>query len=372
MLSSRYATGLAYDPQLWSGRYDFAPQNALADAYQPAPAPAPTPAPRAPTAAPSLTTGTGALSGNYFADMPDGGGDGGGARGNADFGSTAQGGITGLGPNPGSLDRSFGQSNYGTLGALAGTALGIGLGVPGLGLAGGALGTFADVRGLNSDLAMMGLEPGVQFGQALANNMSFGMLGTSATDQFGNIMGFDALAEAPLSAFSSRATAPMSEVSAGNFGDFGGFSTAAGQAAAQAASDAVASGFGPESGGWGAPSGDPGGAPSGAPGGDGTSGHSGGGDGVGGAGGDAGGDGSGWMMGGYTGGGADGMVNPYEPAGTVHEGEVVIPAHQVARYGLEPLMALVRGDMPVNALAGMMRAPAPTSANALLSQIRYG
>ena len=78
------------------------------------------------------------------------------------------------------------------------------------------------------------------------------------------------------------------------------------------------------------------------------------------------------MMGGYTGGGADGMVNPYEPAGTVHEGEVVIPAHQVERYGLEPLMALVRGDMPVNALAGMMRGPAPTSANALLSQIRFG
>ena len=56
----------------------------------------------------------------------------------------------------------------------------------------------------------------------------------------------------------------------------------------------------------------------------------------------------------------------------MHEGEVVIPAHQVARYGLDPLMALARGDMPVNALAGMMRGPKPTSANALLSQIRYG
>lgn len=372
MLSSRYATGLGYNPQLFAGRYNFAPQNALADAYQPAPAPAPAPA--APAAAPSLTTGTGALSGNYFAGMPDGGGDGGGSRGNADIGSTAQGGVTGLGPNPGSLDRGFGQSNYGTLGALAGTALGIGFGVPGLGLAGGALGTFADVRGLNSDLAMMGLQPNVEFAPALANNFSFGMLGTSATDQFGNIMGFDALAEAPLSAFSSRGVAPTSEVSAGNFGDFGGFSSAEGQAAAQAASDAVAAGFGPESGGWGAPSGDMSSvstdtstssadtsSPDSSSNSDSSDGSSGG----------DGGDG-GYYRGGFTGFGDDGMLNPYEPAGTVHEGEVVIPAHQVQRYGLEPLMALVRGDMPVNALAGMMRGPKPTSANALLSQIRYG
>lgn len=404
MLSSRYATGLAYDPQLWSGRYDFAPQNALADAYQPAPAPAPTPAPRAPASAPSLTTGTGALSGNYFADMPDGGGDGGGSRGNADIGSTAQGGITGLGPNPGSLDRSFGQSNYGTLGALAGTALGIGFGVPGLGLAGGALGTFADVRGLNSDLAMMGLEPGVQFGQALANNMSFGMLGTSATDQFGNIMGFDALAEAPLSAYAQTGgtSAPsgppgMSEAEAmaagmqspsfgtgsygfgtdpsvGGSGNFGAMSAQERGESVGPPDSGAPSGPGPGSPGgpgahggqsdgvgegWGDPGsfGDPGGAP---------------GDSPGGSPGDSGSGGDGYYRGGFTGYGDDGMLNPYEPAGTVHEGEVVIPAHQVERYGLEPLMALVRGDMPVNALAGMMRGPKPTSANALLSQIRFG
>jgi hypothetical protein len=66
---------------------------------------------------------------------------------------------------------------------------------------------------------------------------------------------------------------------------------------------------------------------------------------------DAGGDGDGYMVGGYTGAGADGIVNPAEPAGTVHEGEVVIPAHKVAKYGVEPLMHLAgpgakMGSMP--------------------------
>lgn len=53
-----------------------------------------------------------------------------------------------------------------------------------------------------------------------------------------------------------------------------------------------------------------------------------------------GGDGDGWMQGGYTGAGDDGVVQPDQPAGTVHEGEVVIPAQQVAQHGVEPLMAL--------------------------------
>ena len=53
-----------------------------------------------------------------------------------------------------------------------------------------------------------------------------------------------------------------------------------------------------------------------------------------------GGDGDGWMVGGYTGAGPDGVVQPDQPAGTVHEGEVVIPAQQVQQHGVEPLMAL--------------------------------
>lgn len=60
----------------------------------------------------------------------------------------------------------------------------------------------------------------------------------------------------------------------------------------------------------------------------------------GGFGGDFGGDFGGWQRGGYTGAGSDGVVQPGQPAGTVHEGEVVIPAHQVQQHGLGPLMAL--------------------------------
>jgi hypothetical protein len=36
-----------------------------------------------------------------------------------------------------------------------------------------------------------------------------------------------------------------------------------------------------------------------------------------------------FMSGGYTGAGHDGVVQPWRPAGIVHEGEVVIPAHKV-------------------------------------------
>ena len=127
----------------------------------------------------------------------------GGGTGYGPLGSTSENVISGLGPAPGSLDRSFGQSNYATLGALAGSALGAAAGLPGAGLALGALGTLADVRGLNADLAAMGLPQDISFPSALASNMTFGLAGTPASAQFGNIMGFDALAEAPLSAFSS-------------------------------------------------------------------------------------------------------------------------------------------------------------------------
>lgn len=61
-----------------------------------------------------------------------------------------------------------------------------------------------------------------------------------------------------------------------------------------------------------------------------------------------------WQKGGYTGPGADGVVQPSNPAGTVHEGEVVIPAHQVQRYGLDPLMLLARGQVPVSRLSSLL------------------
>jgi hypothetical protein len=57
-----------------------------------------------------------------------------------------------------------------------------------------------------------------------------------------------------------------------------------------------------------------------------------------------------FMQGGYTGPG-----DPAEPAGVVHRNEVVIPAHQVARYGLDPLLMLARGQVPPSRLAAMAR-----------------
>lgn len=60
--------------------------------------------------------------------------------------------------------------------------------------------------------------------------------------------------------------------------------------------------------------------------------------------------GVGWMRGGYTGpGGAA------EPAGTVHKGEVVIPSSQVARYGLDPLLMLARGQVNPSRLSMLLR-----------------
>ncbi len=62
-----------------------------------------------------------------------------------------------------------------------------------------------------------------------------------------------------------------------------------------------------------------------------------------------------FQKGGYTGHGGDGVVQADQPAGTVHEGEVVIPASQVARYGLDPLLMLARGQVPPSRLMALLR-----------------
>ena len=202
--------------------------------YREPPPPALTPAPAAP-----VIPGDG------------GGGDSGGlGTGNVNMGGQMAGSID-LGPNPGVMDRGFGQQAYGQLGQTVGTLAGLATGVPGLGLGLGALGTLADVRGLNAELGMLGLPQEVAFGPAFAANITSGMLGTPAAAQFGNVIGFDAFAEAPISAFSSRGAPAASAAQGVSPADFGGFSNAAAQAAAQAVSDAISMGFGPESPGYG-------------------------------------------------------------------------------------------------------------------------
>jgi hypothetical protein len=100
------------------------------------------------------------------------------------------------------VDVSFGVApNARGLGVMGGI-LGAATGIPGLGLAGTALGTAVDVNNLNAQLGMMGLNPSVSYGPSLASNLSIGAFGQSPTSQFGQSLGFDALAEAPMSAFS--------------------------------------------------------------------------------------------------------------------------------------------------------------------------
>ncbi|MBU8540176.1 hypothetical protein [Falsiroseomonas tokyonensis] len=74
-----------------------------------------------------------------------------------------------------------------------------------------------------------------------------------------------------------------------------------------------------------------------------------------------------FMKGGYTGAGDDGIVQPDRPAGTVHEGEIVIPHHMVQQgHGLDALskiraggagQASARGGLPGVNTNGMMMDP---------------
>ena len=307
-IASRNQARFTYGPAL---RIGAQPVFGAAPAEQPAAPPpqqaAPTPAPAAPAQQQTpVAAGTDAMPGNE------------GARG-GDIGSTPDGGLFGLGPNPGSLSglgiSGLGGFSWGsTLGGLAG------------GLIAGPIGS-AIGYGLGSAFNQSALEGRIGEVFSPSQDLTVGGLsnapaGTGATvsDPYGGI----------------EAGSGYGKDGAGVGGDKSNPSSGAD--------------FGKDS---------PGTAPDGgAKGSDGgTSAGDAGGGGYGGA--DAsdspGGDGDGWMKGGYTGHGGDGMVDPAQPAGTVHEGEIVIPAHQVARYGLPALMALVHGDVAPSKLAALAR-----------------
>jgi hypothetical protein len=96
----------------------------------------------------------------------------------------------------------FGQApsalGLGLIGGLAG----LGFGVPGLGTAAAGIGAAIDANNLNEQLGMMGLEQNIDAQLAAVNAMTMGAFGRGAAEQFGQTLGFDALAEAPMSAFS--------------------------------------------------------------------------------------------------------------------------------------------------------------------------
>lgn len=272
-------------------------------------------------------------------------------------------GAAGMGSNPGTLGgglSGFGVPSYGTIGGALGGLAGLAAGIPGAGLAGTAIGTAVDVNNANGQLSALGFAPSLGFQSGLsafANNATFGLAGQSLADQMAGIPGyagtigmgamgrsldqemqpFDAAQSVTQTADDIDAqnqslglagygygTNPGAGIGSGNFG--GMAAADRGEAVGPPGPDAP---YG---------SNDPGQADPGSNPGNGVGDNS-----------------DGLMRGGYTGAGPDGVVQPARRAGTVHEGEVVIPAHQVARYGLPALMQFAQGTAPPSRLAAMAR-----------------
>jgi hypothetical protein len=204
----------------------------------------------------------------------------------------------------------WGAPNYGQIGGLVGGLAGLALGVPGLGLAASALGTLADVTKVNSLLSeygapTIGLSGGLS---ALANNMTFGQLGesldrqVSAVSPLGSTWG-------PYGGIDPEAAPPGAITSLNGF-SFGPAPDTGNLTTPEPPEPTLTFSFDNVSYSQGAQSAEPGGMPG--P----TSDYD---------------DSYGYMRGGYTGSGDDGIVQPWKPAGIVHEGELVIPAHIVSR-----------------------------------------
>ena len=114
---------------------------------------------------------------------------------------------------------AFGQFGAATgLGVVGGLAS-FGIGAPGLGTAAAGFGAALDAAKANEQLGMMGLNQTVDRDSAVANAVSMGAFGQSVANQFGQALGFDALAEAPMSAFSTPD--PLGDIAASQM-DSGG------------------------------------------------------------------------------------------------------------------------------------------------------
>jgi hypothetical protein len=307
--ASRFQPRFGYGPALRVGNYPGATQGELpaalgepaqaAAAETAAPAAAPTAAPVA-ADAPPVSAGSVDVGGSV---------DGGGSRGD-DISSDRDGNVFGLGPNPGNLGAlGAGLSGFGTtgmggaLGGLGGMMLGGPLG----GLLGMALGSLA--------------QPALS-GTLFNSEVVSSDRGSLPSDLEGDLAAMNR---------DEVSNEPMAAVDMGMDEGSGLPSDLAGDLAAMNNDDFSSDPMAPIDPGSGA---DYGGAPSDSPDGEGDGGEGGG----------------AWMSGGYTGPG-----HPAQPAGTVHRGEVVIPAEMVARYGLRPLMALVEGSVPPSRLAALAR-----------------
>lgn len=256
---------------------------------------------------------------------------------------------SGMGPNPGDLN---GLGLTGSMGGLFG-AIG-GLAGPIGGLLGSGIGTAVDVGTVNDALSRNGITEQVGLMDSLGllgSNMLGGSLmgvGTTAEDLFSDIAGRNMSVNPDLEGQMAQAAmagvTPAMDPGGNGYADMSpiGIGMAALDGVPSFGGMALAGMQGPEFGGIGDTGNPDGGyADSAGAGGFGPDGEGSGGLG-------AGNDGNGWWTGGYTGAGQDGRIDPFAPAGTVHEGEIVIPANMVQRYGQDRLMGYVEGT---NALA---------------------
>lgn len=237
-------------------------------------------------------------------------------------------------------------------------------------VAGTAIGTGLDTALANEALSAAGVNP-MGLGQSLmagvsafANSLTSGMIGSPITSAYYNQMqdvGANPGLAADVAALGMSAGLSQQDA-LDSFGALGGNAVASRGVDAGTYGGLSLGGFDAGSGGYGggfgdtsSPDGGIGSGGMGAGGGYGDQGYgNGGGWGAdGGYSGDSGGYGtgdSGWATGGYTGDGA-----PWEPAGTVHRGEVVLNAPATDYYGADVLEALNSQAVPRNALRALMR-----------------
>lgn len=319
--ASRFQGRFGYAPGLRVGTYPGAsapsPLTALATGQTPSIPFTPTPAPAAQTTqATYAPPAPPVMAGSMMPDRRNGY-DGGGA------GESAQGGYGGPGPSGMASTGNFGQDALGfgsavgqaALGAVGPSVVGSAVGAIGAGIA-AALGAPQTADAIAETIGLQG--PVTGFDPNAPNPAAYGEASPGSTE--GGLKG-------------EPGAAPNTSVSFGSdFGLGGDGAGAGGSNSDNSNSNSTSEGQDASGGNDGSGAGGPG-TGAGAPGND--SGD--------------------WMRGGYTGAGPDGTVQPNSIAGRVHEGEVVIPAANVQRYGLAPLLMLARGQAEPSRLAALLR-----------------
>jgi hypothetical protein len=196
---------------------------------------------------------------------------------------------------------TFGLPGWSTGLGVLGTLAGLATGTPGLGLLGTAIGTALEARDIDARFAGLSVPDRVDYDRGLLGNLTFGLLGRTPEAQWNDF--FDQVQP-------TQGAAPPGAITSLNDFSFGPAPDTRNLTTPEPPAPTMTFSFDNVSYSQGAQSAQPGGMPG--P----TSDYD---------------DSYGYMRGGYTGAGDDGIVQPWKPAGVVHEGELVIPAHIVSR-----------------------------------------